>query len=545
MCRFAREAVASACVTECTERPNSNFALIDKHFPSFSAIGPIRRIFSQARSYGARTAVIEEVDPSAVTELREENEDLKTLFGQAPASRVRRLSFFTRPCAGQQDLGSLTDDSFIGYAIIKEDSVPGDYSRARIYESVIRADRRGNNFVRGSQQWRCRVGSNVYLVRGYLYAQQNAATNSCAHVACRTAAARFHPDGDMTYREMNTLLGIDHVTQRAWPGLTSSQMMTILKNAGARCVPGSYPPTDPTIDAPPFQRLVYGSIESGFPVILCFPAGVNSAHAIPVFGHTFNEDMWVVHAELSYFRIGNISYIPSDLWLSAYVVHDDNWGSNYCVPRHFLSSRQLCKHLPAGADRCAMQSHAVEYVIATLPSGVEVGSMDAEALGGPFLAGMLPQLPEPSEAWRDRLTLYAKDNLLVVRPVLVQSSEYLEHLGKLVGWDYSRIRPSTIQLLREWPDLPSGWVWMVELSIPELFSANRRKVGEVLIRADRAPGCGCENFVLARVPGYFAFPAGGAGDSTKYRFIDSGAEGHVSLFGCEDADLPRTTADSP
>lgn len=133
---------------------------------------------------------------------------------------------------------------------------------------------------------------------------------------------------------------------------------------------------------------------------------------------------------------------------------------------------------------------------------------------------------------------------MVVRPVLLRSSEYLEHVGKLIGWDYSRIRPDTIQTLRESPQLPNGWVWMVELSVPELFSANRRKVAEVLIRADRALASDVQSYVLARVPGYFAFPAGGMGEPAKYRFIDTGAEGHVSAFGCEDADPRPIKADS-
>ena len=544
MCRSAREAEATSCVIECIERPNSNFALIDRHFSSFPSIGPIRRIFSQVRSHDAKTAIIEELGPNGAIDLAQENEDLQTRFGASPTSRVRRLSFFTQPCTTKDDVASLKDEHFTGYAIIKEDHVPGKYTKARIYESVVRRSRRENNFVRGAQEWRCRVGSQVFLVRGYLYAQQNAATNSCAHVACRTAAARFHPDGDMSYREMNSLLGIDHVQVHADQGLTSTQMIAILEAAGARCIAASYPPSDPMIEAPPFHRLIYGTIESGFPAILCFAAGEDRAHAIPVFGHTFNEDMWVAHAELSYFRIGGTTYIPSDSWLSTYVGHDDNWGSNYCIPRHFLFSRQLCKHSPVGPQPCVMQSHGVEYVIATLPRDAKVGPMDAEAMGVRFLEGMLPQLPEPSEPWKKRLTHYAKSNLLVVRPILIQSSEYLEHLGKVVGWDYSRIRSSIIQTLREWPEFPKGWVWMVELSVPELFSANRRKVGEVLIRVDQAPGCDIGNYVLARVPGYFAFPVGGRADAPEYRFFDNGAQGHVALFGCEDADPRPTTGGS-
>ena len=49
---------------------------------------------------------------------------------------------------------------------------------------------------------------------------------------------------------------------------------------------------------------------------------------------------------------------------------------------------------------------------------------------------------------------------------------------------------------------------MIELSLPELFSANLRKVGEVLVRAELLPATDRDltSFVLARLPGYFCAP---------------------------------------
>jgi hypothetical protein len=68
-----------------------------------------------------------------------------------------------------------------------------------------------------------------------------------------------------------------------------------------------------------------------------------------------------------------------------------------------------------------------------------------------------------------------------------------------------------------------------------LFSANLRKVGEVLIRAEFLPAVDRDlgSFVLARLPGYFALLSGGTPADPQYQFIPSGAEGHVQLIGCE------------
>ena len=162
-----------------------------------------------------------------------------------------------------------------------------------------------NSFVRGLQEWKCCIGEETFKVKGYVYAQQNNTTNACAHVACRTAAARFHPDGDMTYREMNSLpqIGIDHVTKVSDGGLTNDQMVAILETAGARCTVADFTSWKAGVTSPPFQKYLYGSVESGFPAILFFAANAGEHHAIPVFGHTFNEDMWVANAEMSYFRV--------------------------------------------------------------------------------------------------------------------------------------------------------------------------------------------------------------------------------------------------
>ena len=75
--------------------------------------------------------------------------------------------------------------------------------------------------------------------------------------------------------------------------------------------------------------------------------------------------------------------------------------------------------------------------------------------------------------------------------------------------------------------------WLIELSVPELFSANRRKVGEVLLRADVDPGIkrNFNNFVIARLPGNFVLYDGGGPSNPRYTFIPSGAKSHVELYG--------------
>ena len=52
-------------------------------------------------------------------------------------------------------------------------------------------------------------------------------------------------------------------------------------------------------------------------------------HAIPIFGHTFNNDTWVADADATYFELSkDVGYMRSDSWLGNFIVHDDNHGPN-------------------------------------------------------------------------------------------------------------------------------------------------------------------------------------------------------------------------
>ena len=293
------------------------------------------------------------------------------------------------------------------------------------------------------------VGGKPFTVSGYLYAQQNGLTNVCAHVALRTAAARFHPAGDMSYREMNTLAAAGHAKARTEDGLTVQEMVQVLEAAGARCFQADY--SEPTANPPPFQKYIYGSIESGYPAIVIFGTtdANSSLHAVPVFGHTFNQDTWVPSADRSYFKVGEgTKYIPSDSWLSMFVGHDDNWGSNYCIPRHYLRPQQhLAPSQPAPNPEEAA-SQCVAHVIGTMPKAVLLNPVRAEVIGADYLFTILPQLPATNNPWAQRLLVYATEHLLVLRPYLLDPAEYTAHLARVRDWQGDPVRSDLVSALK-------------------------------------------------------------------------------------------------
>jgi hypothetical protein len=264
------------------------------------------------------------------------------------------------------------------------------------------------------------VGGRRFSVPGLLYAQQNGITNICAHVALRSVIPRFNKGNDMTYREMNRILGIDHITNWVGPkelnnphtderGLSIDQMELILDSAGSRVIRADY--AQSSAPKVPYQRYVYGSIESGFPSIIVFDTNqTGSKHAIPVFGHTFNRDTWVPSAERGYFQVGShTGYLPSESWVSSFVMHDDNFGSNFCVPRHYL--RPVGSGGSSSNSTIAQQaasSEWVAHVLCPLPKSIKLPPLHAELIGVDFLFAILPQLPQDGNKWGGRLSsIYA------------------------------------------------------------------------------------------------------------------------------------------
>jgi len=396
-----------------------------------------------------------------------------------------------------------------------------------------------------------RVAGRNFRITGFLYAQQNGFTNVCAHAALRTMASIYHPSGDLTYRQINDLLGIDHVQKCVGDaldgsgngvGLNMGDMLKVLEHAGARCIQADYSlspnsrSTTPALPIP-YQHYLYSSIESGYPAAMIFDTSEDaSKHVVPVFGHTFNRDLWVSNAERSYFQIGDETrFLPSDSWLSLFIMHDDNWGSNFCCPKHYLKPPDFHSGGRKTKESKADNREWLAHVITTLPSEIKMNPIHAEAIGLDFLSTLLPQMPSEDNEWTERLEQCVRAGLVVYRPILVTGFEYTDHLAEVRGWKIKqRIPQALLQPLRE--ALGDDSYWMVEMSIPELFASNLRKIGEVILnpRLKPEPNRDFSSFVLARIPGQFALLGNRESDEPEFRFVPSGVDSHVSVFGRDD-----------
>lgn len=500
----------------CTDPPFSNFDFVDS---DFGGVPSIRRIFSQARSYGCRTLVVEDIPATGV--LEEDNGELLALFPRFRLTGLKRLSFWKTPLTSVDDVSDADPESLLGFAILKRDSVsPRHDGSWYVFESVIVKYPHRHNCVPGAAEFSVRVGDSDFRVPGVLYCQQNGLNKACAQVALRSLLATRNPGQDLSYGQINQWAAQGAPGFEPWRGLSVPEIGHVLSASGIGFLDIDYRSRTPEEreQLPPYQKLVYAGIESGGGALLGFRLSGEGLteevrHIIPLFGHTFNQDAWVPRAEAAYFHIGeNTRYLPSESWVSSFIGHDDNFASNFCVPRLYIP--------PGQAD----------YVAELFPSECVYSGTLAEAVAVDYLYSVLPELAGSPLPWLRRLVAYVQGQEVVLRAISVTADEYVRHWKRLRDWEGQAEDEALCDALE--PYLPER-LWMVEISVPELFPANLHKVGEIVL--DAVQGMSTERdfrlFVFARVPGRLLLVRELSPDGTpSFASVPSSLQSHTPLY---------------
>ena len=499
--------------------PFSNFDYVDHEF---DGVPSIRRLFSQARSYGCQTLVVETIPPIGV--IAEDDAELASLFPDFQRGGLKRVSFWKTPIENEAALTGADSRKLLGFAILKRDVVPSRAtSRWYVFESVLIKYPHEHNCVRGSKAFHVRVGGRDHSVTGVLYCQQDGLNKSCAQVALRALLGTHFPDRSLSYREINQWASGGASSFEPWNGLNVQQIRRVLDATGVKFLDIDYGGKTPEEreGLPPYQKLVYAGIESGAGALLGFRLRgegltTDMRHIIPFFGHTFNQDTWVPHAEAAYFHVGEETrYLPSEAWVSSFIGHDDNFGSNFCVPRHYIGAEQA------------------DYVVELLPDGCVYSGSIAEAVAVDYLYSILPELHGNSLPWLGRLVGFVATQQVVLRAICLTAEEYAHHWGRAKDWEGRAENRALLKTVKS--QLPQR-LWMVEVSAPELFPANLRKVGEIVLDATVQPTSERDFrlFVCARVPGsLLVLKDVSASGIPSFASVGSNLQSHTALFGCE------------
>ena len=495
-------------------RPFSNFDFVEDRFSGCLAV---RRLFSQARAFGGKTVVEEDIPPVGV--VADENAEIRGRWHDYETGGLKRLSFWrsVRPQRGRPRFRSR---DLLGYAILKQDTVGSrDVRRWHVFESVFVKYPHRHNCVHHAPVYPLRVGDEQFSVKGVLYCQQNGLNKACAQVALRTLCALHVPDTELPYSRINRLAA-NAEAEASGPeeGLTVPRIRAVLRGLGVGFRDVDYRGSpDDLREILPYQKYLYAGVESGAGALLGFrfsgPSAQGEHHIIPAFGHTFNQDTWVSNADAAYFHVGEQTrYVPSEAWLSSFIGHDDNFGSNFCVPRSYITPDQA------------------EYVVELFHDGVCYSGVVAEAIAVDYLYSVLPSVAPRSHRWLCRLLGYALDQQVVLRAVAVTRRQYLRHYRAARDWGRGSERSDMLDVLKK--HLPPR-LWMVEVSVPELFPVNERKLGEIVLDATRPIGeqFDFSLFLLARFPGQILVleeiePDGGP----QFVPIPSGLQSHTPVY---------------
>lgn len=521
---MSRLASPADVVCTSTEQPFSNFDFVEQHF---NGSAPIRRLFSRARTRKFKTVVVETVPAAGavadeVAELQQLCPDSYQLLG------LKRLSFWSEPVADAAALAAMPPAGFLGWAILKHDacSFRGQaVNRWHVFESVIPKYNHHHNYAPGAPSIPVQIGhrTGTLALPGWLYCQQNGLNKCCAHVALRTLLTARLEDFDLPYSRINQLLPPPPSgTAADWlprDGLFPEQIEQVLRGLGVPFESIYYPQRPEVENARrtlPYQKLLYSGAEAGVGAMLAFkldgPEAVGG-HIIPVFGHTFNEDTWAPRSEGAYFRLGEtIRYIPSEAWLSSFLIHDDNFGSDLCLPKRFVRRR-----------------HA-DYVVALLPFGYACPAYAAEVVASRFFYSLIPRLTKTGNVWLDRLLGFVAQRELILRTVPVSKDAYLAHLRQQRDWAKNTEDPALIEALT--PILRDR-LWMVEVSVPDLFSSNLRKLGEILLDGGKPLTAETlyDSFVVGRFPGrYLLFLGHDANQKPEFVAVSSALASHTALL---------------
>jgi hypothetical protein len=187
------------------------------------------------------------------------------------------------------------------------------------------------------------------------------------------------------------------------------------------------------------------------------------AHVVAVVGHVFDQDSWWQQAERAYYPSlhQGETWIPSYMWVPEFIVQDDNFGPYMSVPRTVLASSTRSVVIPVPLT-CNM----------FLP-GHKAESMAAGYLTGEFREYILNRT-RVKRLWKNAFGSAQEQQRLVLRTVLITREILAKHIKEV---KLSRRLLDTYNQTT----LPP-WVWLIEISTPELFS-QQQKLGEIILNA--------------------------------------------------------------
>ncbi len=441
----------------------------------------------QSVAFGRILALVEDAGCKSIAIENEPHEDeygseYSAFFSRVLTTSERRhptrFHFFDRNVESE-DEAVREAKSYLGFCDLRP-TPAGTVSMAFLDQTVFIKTNKDYVYLLCSKPFKVPLGEHSIEIQGFPFIQQDGRIVRCAQAAL-ASVSQFYEIGGFTGPDITDYADELPSGARSIPsrGLTVEQIGHVLKKMDRFPIVYDFTrtPEDPDITTLQHrEQLIYRYVESGIPVIIGIEAG-NEMHAMVVIGHTFSPDSWLAETSQRYYdqpRTGTLCHCCTN-WIERFVVQDDNLGPYTLVPS-FLLQHALCK-----------------LIIVPLPPNVFLTGEEAEMFAADLLCPQSGDFSEETLEWIatyhkennsvDADTLFwhqqfhdqAHSNELVLRTYLMPSCSWLEHQKNI---------PSFVQYEDLLQDLPlPDYVWVVEVSWPQIYRHKRRICGEMVLDA--------------------------------------------------------------
>lgn len=514
---------------------------------------PLRRTFSLIRDFGFGTGYIEcelcKKNASQEGELSCSQENcgkryesckdyistLEAHYGcEFISKKCYKISFFKNVISDRDAIRTQPNRSLLAHCMLHVDSFKKNGKDKKILyvpESMISVrERRKNLYFSGNFNGHFKIADANFVIDGHYFSQQNQITNCCAQASIKMALKSYFED--LTVEKINRIVGYDHVSKKGNEGLDPEEFkLGLSKIDGLEVVP---------IDALTsgnweFVKFVYHAIESRFPVILLFThptskksrrfskKNVRDGHATALIGHTFSKSNWWSYGWASYFNSIKqpIKYLPSVIWCDKFVIQDDNLGSYYRMPISSLRVTGLSSKVWPWLKKIIKVikqdflkhilpfSYWPMYAMIAYPKN-SVDFLNCIHIEGHAINQMQQYVservlntnyePVANKQFRELFVYFMNRNQLIARTFVVKKCEYIEYYE--VTYQNADMA-GDIEALDKY--LTTEYLWITEISVPELFWVSRKKIGDIISEPFRYPKNKKQMVKYIRIPSHHCF----------------------------------------
>lgn len=453
---------------------------------------------------------------------------LSDRLGAEATTRNIRLSFFAYPHRTGLKIDVIPEEALLGSARVTMIKTP-KHDFSVVSDCVVRCPPLLNNYVHLQREFVREARERPFRIRGTYFCQQDGFTGVCAHACARMYLAN-HPRGPAnlpSYEHINTqILGLDTDRVRRLGtdaedgGLNASELVRVLSSYGLNAFIHEYS-EEPDRD---YAADVYAAVESQVPVLLAFRTN-RAHHVVVAVGHTLNTDLWLPQVQLEYFeKDDGPHHHHSNMWVEDYIVHDDNFGMLQCLPARCLGATP---NAPVVGDEAVLGLLGLggKALACISDRHGNVDGKNAEILALDILYNVLPQLSASSKkmVWLSRLKEAATTARKgpVLRTFQTTRGDYLGHLRLIRDREGLALEARAVQLAET--VLPEHF-WITEFTLPDLYTANKRKLGELLCSASDPstddPSGGMPEFLLLRLPGSITVKGPRSEPTSQYGHVE-------------------------